>query len=100
MQHIPCYPWTHASQLGIHGIWTKSLGESLTPCVGGLFFSDDQQTQNSSLGLFPNANLVVSGGTFVSLSPSLRNHLIIIVHRLTPRTIMSIITLLVLVKSK
>ena len=63
-------------------------------------FSDDQQTQNSSSGLFPNANLVVSGGTFVSLSHSLRNHLIIIVHRLTPRTIMSIITLLVPVKNK
>ena len=52
----------------------------LSPCASR--FVDDQPTQHSGLGPVPTQNLLVTGGTFVSLSGGLCvNNLTIIVHR-------------------
>jgi len=49
----------------------ESEQNPLVNCLHYLFsaFADDQQTQHSGLGFFANAqNLLITGGTFVSLS--------------------------------
>ena len=71
----------------------------LTPCASR--FIDDQPAQHSGLGPVPTQNLLVTGGTFVSLSGGLCvNNFTIIVHRSRPRTIMSIISLPILAKCR
>ena len=66
------------------------LVSSLTPFASR--FVDDQPAQHSGLGPVPTQNLLVTGGTFVSLSGGLCvNNFTIIVHRSRPRTILSII---------
>ena len=71
----------------------------LTPSASR--FVDDQLAQHSGLGRKRIQNLLVTGGTFVSLSGSLCvNNFTIIVHRSRPRTIMSIIPLLILAKCR
>ena len=71
----------------------------LTPCASR--FVDDQPAQHSGLGPVPTQNLLVTGGTFVSLSGGLCvNNFTIIVHRSRPRTILSIISLPILAKCR
>ena len=71
----------------------------LTPYAS--WFVDDQPAQHSGLGPFPTQNLLITGGTFVSLSGGLCvNNFTIIVHRSRPRTIMSIISLPILAKCR
>ena len=71
----------------------------LTPCASR--FVDDQPTQHSGLGPYPNAhNLLITGGTFVSIFGGLCvNNFTIIAHRSRPRT-MSIMPLLILSKCR
>ena len=73
----------------------------LTPCASR--FVDDQPAQHSGLGPVPTHNLLVTGGTVVSLSGDLCvNNFTIIFHRSRPRTIiiMSIISLPILAKCR
>ena len=71
----------------------------LTPCASR--FVDDQPAQHSGLGPFPTQNLLVTGGTFVSLSGGLCvNNFAIIIHRSWPRIIISIISLPILAKHR
>ena len=88
-----------ASESGLTKSELDPLVRFLTPCASR--FVDDQPAQHSGLGLFPTQNLLITGGTFVSLSGGLYiNNFTIIVHRSRPRTIMSIIPLPILAKCR
>ena len=87
------------AESGLTNPGLEPLVSLFTPCASR--FVDDQPAQNSGLGPFPTQNLLITGGTFVSLSGGLCvNNFTIIVHRSWPRTIMSIISLLLLAKCR
>ena len=79
------------------GLTKSELDPLLASCASR--FVDDHPAQHS--GPFPTQNLLITGGTFVSLSGGLCvNNFTIIVHRSRPRIILPIISLPILAKCR
>ena len=97
---VPAPNFITRAESGLTKSELNPLVRLLTPCASR--FVDDQLPQHSGLAPYPNAqNLLITGGTFVSLSGGLCiNNFTIIVHRSRPRTIMSIISLLIPAKCR
>ena len=96
---VPAPDFITRAESGLTKSELDPLVSLLTPRASR--FVDDQLPQHSGLAPYPNAqNLLITGGTFVSLSGGLCvNNFTIITHRLRPRT-MSIISLPILAKCR